>query len=116
MSITSSLKPCTYCSEKIPYLAVRCKHCGEFQEDDPLPSFIMPAPVKNHSLPHREWSPALAAILSFLIPGLGQMYKGNVATGFIWMVVTGIGYVLFLVPGAIFHMACIISAAWGDNY
>lgn len=31
-------------------------------------------------------NPVLAGILSFLIPGLGQMYNGRIAIGIIWLV------------------------------
>jgi len=39
-------------------------------------------PSCGESLPARSPSPVVAAVLSFLIPGLGQMYRGDVATGF----------------------------------
>ena len=48
---------------------------------------------------------------SFLIPGLGQMYRGDVATGFGWLIATLIGYVLLIVPGLVLHIWCIVSAA-----
>ena len=32
-------------------------------------------------------NPILAGILSFLIPGVGQMYNGRIAIGIIWLAV-----------------------------
>jgi TM2 domain-containing membrane protein YozV len=66
--------------------------------------------------PVRKWSPGIAALLSFLIPGAGQLYKGHVIRGLIWFVITGIGYFLLFVPGLILHTICIISASMGDPY
>jgi len=68
-------------------------------------------PSCGESLPARSPSPVVAAVLSFLIPGLGQMYRGDVATGFGWLIVTLIGYVLLIVPGLVLHIWCIVSAA-----
>jgi TM2 domain-containing membrane protein YozV len=32
--------------------------------------------------------PGVAAVLSLVIPGAGQMYRGDIGAGFIWLVVT----------------------------
>ena len=37
--------------------------------------------------------PALAGILSLLIPGLGQIYNGRVIIGIIWMLVFGVSWI-----------------------
>lgn len=37
--------------------------------------------------------PLLAGILSFLIPGLGQIYNGRVIVGFIWLIVSGFSWI-----------------------
>jgi TM2 domain-containing membrane protein YozV len=59
---------------------------------------------------HRSYSPGVAALLSFIIPGAGQMYKGQISGGLIWFVIVVCGYVFFL-PGIILHICCIFSAA-----
>ena len=59
---------------------------------------------------NNEFSPGVAVFLSFLMPGLGQMYRGKVAEGCIWLILTIIGYV-FVVPGIILHLICIMKAA-----
>jgi TM2 domain-containing membrane protein YozV len=60
------------------------------------------------------WSPGIAAVLSFFIPGMGQMYKGQIGIGLAWTISVFIGYVLFALPGLILHLFCIVSAASGD--
>lgn len=91
----------------------------------------------------RKWSPGIAAVLSFFIPGVGQIYKRQILGGFVWMAIIGALYTfpltaliiasfakmssnstgafmavgIFLVPilGGVFHLACIIGAATGDT-
>ena len=64
----------------------------------------------------RKWSPGIAALLSFLIPGAGQIYKGNVLGGLIWCVVVVVGYFFLVIPGLILHVICIFTATTGDPY
>lgn len=64
----------------------------------------------------RAWSPGIAAVLSLVIPGAGQMYKGHVGRGLLWLMFTVLGYAALIVPGAILHLCCIIAAASGDPY
>lgn len=59
----------------------------------------------------RQYSPAAAAALSLFLPGVGQIYSGRVPQGVAWMLATGLGYLLFLVPGLILHICCIVNAA-----
>lgn len=63
----------------------------------------------------RRYSPAAAAALSFFLPGVGQIYSGRVPQGVGWMLATGLGYLLFLVPGLILHICCIVNAAAVPN-
>jgi TM2 domain-containing membrane protein YozV len=58
-----------------------------------------------------SYSPAAAAALSLFLPGVGQIYSGRVPQGVGWMLATGLGYLLFLVPGLILHICCIVNAA-----
>lgn len=58
----------------------------------------------------REASPVLAAVLSFLVPGAGQLYTGNVLTAILWFALVGAGYFLIL-PGIFLHLICIATAA-----
>jgi TM2 domain-containing membrane protein YozV len=62
-----------------------------------------------------NFSPAVAAILSLLIPGLGQLYKGQILNGVVWFVFVAIGYAALIVPGVILHICCILGALSGSS-
>jgi TM2 domain-containing membrane protein YozV len=74
-------------------------------------------------------NPGVAALLSLIIPGAGQIYKGQILNGLVWLFVVYTGYALALVgsvltfgisliallPPLIFlHLCCIFGAATGD--
>jgi TM2 domain-containing membrane protein YozV len=81
--------------------AVACPPCGHpFRASIPQPQ--------------RKWSPGVAAVLSLVIPGAGQMYKGQIFNGLLWLVLVVLGYVFFVVPGIVLHLFCIIGASMGD--
>jgi TM2 domain-containing membrane protein YozV len=89
----------------------------------PKPPSYSTAPPQHQNVqinippqPYQKWSPGVAAILSLFIPGVGQMYKGDVLTGILWMIIVTIGYFLLVVPGLILHLICILTAASGDPY
>ncbi len=100
-------KQCPYCSEEILVTAKKCKHCGEIV-DPTLKEVVLANTVNTKNL-------ALAAILSLLFPGLGQIYKGQVLNGIVWFFFTALGYVAFVVPGVIMHICCVIGATNGSN-
>jgi hypothetical protein len=54
-------------------------------------------------------SALLAGLLSFWIPGAGQLYAGRVAAAVLWFLAVGAGYALIL-PGLVLHLFCIVSA------
>ena len=60
-------------------------------------------------LVRRAPSPGIAAVLSVLLPGLGQLYSGRLLAGAIWFAATGFAYWAVLVPGFIVHAFCV----WG---
>ncbi|MFM7242926.1 MAG: GYF domain-containing protein [Planctomycetaceae bacterium] len=66
--------------------------------------------------PVQRWSPGLAAVLSFLLPGLGQVYKGQVINGLVWFVLVGLGYLALVLPGLVLHFFCIVGAASGNPW
>ncbi|MFQ5418203.1 MAG: hypothetical protein ACE5FL_14335 [Myxococcota bacterium] len=55
-------------------------------------------------------SPGVSAVLSVLLPGLGQVYCGRLFAGALWFVATAAGYSLILVPGFLIHALCVWSA------
>jgi len=55
-------------------------------------------------------NPAIAAVLSLVIPGAGQLYAGRAGAAVVWFFAVMIGYLLIL-PGLFLHALCIISAA-----
>ena len=64
----------------------------------------------------QKWSPGIAALLSFIIPAAGQMYKGDVVKGLFWLLFVIIGYAAYIIPGLILHLICIITAKSGNPY
>jgi len=52
-----------------------------------------------------------AAVLSFLVPGLGYIVKGYVGLGLFWLVCVTIGYFSFIIPGIILHSMCVFLSA-----
>jgi TM2 domain-containing membrane protein YozV len=55
-------------------------------------------------------SPGVAAVLSVLIPGLGQVYTGRLGAGALWFLGTGFAYWAILIPGFLVHAVCVWSA------
>ncbi len=49
-----------------------------------------------------------------MIPGAGQMYKGQIGGGLAWLMFTVLGYLMLLIPGVLLHVLCIFDAASGD--
>lgn len=60
-----------------------------------------------------EFSPphSVSAVWSMMLPGIGQLMKGQVMAGIIWAVLVGSGYFFFFWPGLILHACCILDAA-----
>ena len=49
-------------------------------------------------------------VLSFFVPGLGQLFNGHVVAFVFWLVCVPVGYLLFVIPGLILHFLCILDA------
>jgi hypothetical protein len=96
---------CPDCRSSISDAAPACPHCGR-----PIAhasSYYAPAQTVVVQQP----SNGIAAVLSLIIPGAGQMYKGHIGGGLAWLIFTFIGYLLFIIPGLLLHLCCIIDAA-----
>jgi TM2 domain-containing membrane protein YozV len=87
---------------------------GSQQKPPRIPPVQSPTVIIINQVPDRKWSPGVAALLSLLIPGVGQAYKGQVVNGIAWFVMVVVGYLLLILPGIILHLCCIIGAASGN--
>lgn len=70
--------------------------------------------VGAHS--YQKWSRVVAGVLSLVFPGLGHLYKRQPFSGLLWAILVIIGYVAFVVPGAILHVICILGSMTGDTH
>jgi len=66
--------------------------------------------------PVQRWSPGLAAVLSFFVPGLGQLYKGQILNGIVWFFFVCMGYVALILPGLVLHFFCVLGAMSGNSW
>ncbi len=57
----------------------------------------------------------VAALLSLVVPGAGQLYVGRPLSALSWFVVVTMGYLL-IVPGILLHILCIASAAGAAHH
>ena len=96
-------KACDFCAEKILVEAKKCKHCGEF-----LDGSRQSKNANQIALKTRE--SGMASLLSLLLPGAGQMYKGQALNGLAWMAVVLVAYLCLWWLGVLFHLCCVIGA------
>jgi TM2 domain-containing membrane protein YozV len=104
------------CGEQVLNVAKKCKHCGETLDvalraaEEARRTAEQLANRRQDSVVQSTWNPGTAAVLSVFWPGMGQIYKGQVAVGFLWMFAVFFGYLLFILPGLILHIVCIFNA------
>ena len=97
---------CPSCGKSVDPGKRFCVHCGAPLAPAPAPApqapaapaASQPAPVQA-TPPVQQKNTALAAIASFLFPGLGQVYNGGFVRGLCFFIGTLIGYLIFVIPG-----------------
>jgi TM2 domain-containing membrane protein YozV len=62
---------------------------------------VTPSVKQKHGVP---------ALLSFFIPGLGQIVKGQVVKGIFTFIGFGLGILMFVIPGVIVWIMQIVDA------
>lgn len=121
-------KDCPFCGEEVRATAKKCKHCGEILDvalraaEEARRAAAAPAAPAGNVVNVTNvvggvaprWSRGTAALLSLFIPGLGQMYKGQIVNGLAWFLFVVVGYFLLIVPGLVLHLLCVLGAASGD--
>ena len=66
-------------------------------QQQPMP---MPYPPMQPAPMIKPKNPGVAAVLSFLIPGVGQLMNGDIGLGILMMILTGLAYAsLFILIG-----------------
>lgn len=127
----TELAMCRYCGEEIAAQAVKCRHCGEFltaklrrqaekeRRRHPVPAGHPSIVIQNSATAvvasrGRRWSRIVAGLLS-IVPGLGQLYKGQPLNAVLWFVVVAIGYAAMVAPGIVLHLCCLLGAMSGDT-
>ena len=74
------------------------------------------AEFEDEIVVRRGPSPGISAVLSVVLPGLGQVYSGRLLAGGLWFLAVGFSYWAVLLPGFIAHTLCIWSAFQSAKY
>lgn len=111
---TPALLDCPKCAKKVTPREkgqyTQCWNCRELIEH---PGWVSAHRARQAppASGEAQFSPGVAAVLSLVIPGAGQMYRGKVGAGFGWMIAVVLGYIAFVFPGLILHIICVFNAA-----
>lgn len=73
-------RSCPFCGDRIQLWAMKCPNCHEYLSEE--------LAREREEARQPEHNTGVAAVLSFLIPGLGQIYKGQILAGLVWFFVT----------------------------
>ncbi|MFZ2643538.1 MAG: hypothetical protein WA117_21280 [Verrucomicrobiia bacterium] len=115
MKIEFKTKTCPFCAEEIRADAIKCKHCGEFLDGSRPPQTTPAASGHNDSAatqPQKPTeplkNPGVAAVLSFFVPGLGQIYNGQIGMGITLFILTVVLY-FTIVLGILLHLYLVFD-------
>lgn len=89
-------KFCAHCGAEIDTEATTCPNCGILQTGMPHQT-----PIKNEGL---------AAVLSFLFTGLGQIYNGEIGKAVLFLIVQFLNVILMF--GTFFLWTPVYLAIW----
>ncbi len=117
------VRTCPYCRERIDSSAVKCPNCLEYLDPRLARQNQVSIQLEQASTEPQS-NPGIAAVLSFLIPGLGQIYKRQVLGGLFWFFTIYMGCFLsiLLIPACgigliglpvviVLYLICIFDAA-----
>lgn len=68
--------------------------------------------IKEHLPNDPQKDPLITAIMTFMLPGLGQLMKGHTIEGILWALTVGFSYLIYLPLGMTLHAFCIFDAAF----
>ena len=88
---------CPVCGKPVDRASRFCNNCGARLDT------IGPAgKTGSAQTAHEMKSPILAVLCSFFLPGLGQVYDGEMERGIAIFLGTLVGFFVFVIPGLIF--------------
>jgi TM2 domain-containing membrane protein YozV len=87
-------------------LAEKCPECGAGLPDE----LAEKCPLCGALTSKKEKSPGIAGILSFIFPGSGQVYNGEMVKGVLVLLGTLIGVLIYVIPGVIVWIYGIYDA------
>jgi TM2 domain-containing membrane protein YozV len=80
-------KFCSNCGKKIDFKAEICPKCG----------VRVVSAIKHKPASREIKNPGLAAVLSFLITGLGQIYNGQIGKGILMLILMIVFFFMILI-------------------
>ena len=108
---------CSKCGRQVEENASFCQNCGAALTQQPQPTQYSQPTVPTHVLPRPVMSTkneGLAAVLSFLFSGLGQIYVGRIGRGLGILlggiVIALIGWILLWIPLLVYWVWNIYDA------
>jgi TM2 domain-containing membrane protein YozV len=97
-SIGGRVTYCSNCGNLVKEGARFCNRCGAVLSGGSPPYYGQRASVTSTWYPERK-DPLIAVILSFLMPGVGQMYVGRMARGLIVLLCLSLLGLAAFMPG-----------------